>query len=67
MCHPFIVGELACGNLKNGDEVRLLPVAIQADHEEALHFLEGRGLTRKGLGYIDLHLSASALLTGVRL
>ncbi len=71
MCHPFIVGDLACGYLKNRDEVlshlQLLPLAIQADHEEALQFLEERGLMGKGLGYIDIHLSASALLTGVPL
>ena len=69
MCHPFIVGELACGNLKNRREVlsllQLLPVATQAKHEEILQFIEKNHLMGKGLGYIDVHLSASAVLAGV--
>jgi len=44
MCHPYIVGELACGNLKNRKEVlsllRLLPPATLANHEEILQFIE---------------------------
>jgi len=71
MCHPFIVGELACGNLKNRREIlsllRLLPMATQADHEEILQFIERHHLMGKGLGYTDVHLSVSALLTAVPL
>jgi hypothetical protein len=40
-------------------------MAIQADHEEVLQFVENNHLMGKGLGYIDVHLSASAILTGV--
>ncbi len=71
MCHPYVVGELACGNMKNRREVlslmRLLPPATPALHEEILRFIELNHLMGKGLGYIDVHLSASALLTGVPL
>lgn len=71
LCHPFIVGELACGNLKNRREIlsllQLLPQATQAKNEEVLQFVEQHRLMGKGLGYIDVHLSASALLTGVPL
>jgi len=71
MCHPFIVGELACGNVRNRQEVlsllQRLPVAIQARHEEILQFIEQNRLMGKGLGYIDVHLFASAVLTGVPL
>jgi predicted nucleic acid-binding protein len=69
MCHPFIVGELACGTLKNRTEIlsllQLLPMAIQVDNEEVLHFIETNSLMGKGLGYVDMHLSASAALSGV--
>ena len=69
MCHPFIVGELACGNLRNRQEIlsllQLLPLATQAKHEEVLRFIEQNHLMGMGLGYIDVHLSASAVLTGV--
>jgi predicted nucleic acid-binding protein len=71
MCHPFIVGELACGNLRNRSEIisllQRLPEAIQAEHEEVMQFIEHRGLMGKGLGYIGMHLLASARLTGVPL
>lgn len=69
VCHPYIVGELACGNLKNRREVlsllQLLPPATLAKHEEVLQFIEQNHLMGKGLGYIDVHLAASAVLTGV--
>jgi predicted nucleic acid-binding protein len=71
MCHPYIVGELACGNIKNRREVlsllQLLPLATLATHKEILQFIESNHLMGKGLGYIDVHLSASAVLTRVPL
>ena len=69
VCHEFIVGELACGNLSNRLEIlsllQALPVADDAEHEEVMHFIENYSLMRKGLGYIDMHLIASAMLTKV--
>jgi len=68
-CHVFIVGELACGNLSNRSEIlsllQALPLVNHADHEEVMHFIEGYSLMGKGLGYIDMHLIASAMLTKV--
>ncbi|TLD39963.1 MAG: PIN domain protein [Candidatus Jettenia ecosi] len=69
--HPFIVGEHACGNLKNRAEILsllpALPMAIHGEHEEVMRFIEDHRLMGKGLGYIDIHLIASALLTEVLL
>lgn len=69
MCHPLIVGELACGNLQDRADIlsflQLLPMSIEAEHEEVLSFIENNRLMGKGMGYIDVHLIASALLTGV--
>jgi predicted nucleic acid-binding protein len=69
LCHPFIIGELACGHLKNRAEIlallKLLPQALLAEHREVLNFIESNHLAGKGLGYIDLHLAASSILTGV--
>lgn len=66
-CHPFIIGELACGNLANRTELlRLLksmPQALVADHEEVMRFLELHRLIGIGLGYVDVHLLASARLS----
>ncbi len=71
VCHPFIVGELACGNLKNRQEIltylQSLPMTILAEDEEVLKFIENNQLMGKGLGYIDVHLIASAVLTNVLL
>ena len=69
MCHPFIVGELACGNIKNRATIlsllQLLPMAVQVENEEVLQYIEANTLMGKGLGYVDMHLSASAVLSGV--
>jgi hypothetical protein len=66
-CHPFVIGELACGNLKNRVEIlsllQALPVAVHAEHEEVMDFIEEHALMGKGLGYIDTHLLVSAVLT----
>lgn len=71
VCHPFIVGELACGNLKNRVSIiallEALPMALVVDHEELLSFVEARKIMGKGLGYVDVHLLAAALLTDVSL
>jgi predicted nucleic acid-binding protein len=69
LCHPLIVGELACGNLKDRAVIlsflQLLPMSIEAEHEEVLSFIEHNRLMGKGLGYVDIHLITSAVLTGV--
>lgn len=70
-CHPFIIGELACGNLKNRNTILSLlhdlPVVSIVEHEEVFAFIEGHKLMGKGLGYIDVHLLASAVLSGLSL
>ena len=68
LCHPFIVGELACGTLLNRREIlsmlRALPEAHLVEYEEVLSFLEARRLYGRGLGWVDAQLLASTLLTG---
>ncbi|MCJ7580285.1 MAG: type II toxin-antitoxin system VapC family toxin [Candidatus Aminicenantes bacterium] len=70
-CHPFIIGELACENLKNRKEIlallEALPKTELAGHEEILYFIEQNQLMGKGLGYIDTHLLASTQLSGIYL
>ena len=67
LCHPFIIGELACGNIINRNEIlsllKSLPMASIVEHDEVLKFIEDRKLARKGLGYVDVHLLASAILS----
>ncbi len=70
-CHPFIIGELACGNIKNRNEIltdlQELPQAVLLEHDEILFFIKQKKLMGQGLGYIDMALLASALVTGVPL
>lgn len=67
LCHPFVIGELACGNLKNRAEILSLLVALPssslASHAEGLHLVTDRELAGRGIGWIDVHLLASALLS----
>jgi predicted nucleic acid-binding protein len=68
LCHPFVVGELACGTLRKRAEIlsmlKSLPQAQLLEHEEVLGFLEARRLYGRGMGWVDAHLLASTLLTG---
>ena len=71
LCHPHVVGELACGNLRNRDSildylVALRPATVATD-AEVLACIERNRLHGTGLGYTDAHLLASALLTPTRL
>jgi predicted nucleic acid-binding protein len=71
ICHPFIIGELACGNLKNRSEIisllQSLPIAPTIEFEEFLFFIDRNHLMGKGIGFVDVHLLASAQLAGMPL
>ena len=70
-CHPFVIGELACGRLNHRAELfellNRLPSLPTASHDEAMTFVEARRLDGRGLGWVDVHLLASAVLSGARL
>jgi len=63
-CHPYVIGELACGNLKNRKEIlsllHSLPMVKSVENDEILFFIEAHSLSGKGLGYIDINLLASS-------
>lgn len=65
--HPFVVGEIACGSLRDRrsilDLLQDLPAAVVAEGEEVLDFIERHALHGKGIGYVDVHLLASVALT----
>lgn len=69
--HPHVIGELACGNLRNRTAIlqllRDLPQAVLAMDEEVLQCIEKNRLHGRGLGWTDVHLLASALLIPARL
>ncbi len=71
MCHAHIIGELACGNIKNRKKIisllRALPLAPLIEFNEYLFFIESHQLNGKGIGFVDIHLLASAKLSQVKL
>ena len=71
ICHPFIIGELACGNLARREEILALlaklPECTVAEHDEVLTFIEKNSLMASGIGWIDAHLLASVVLSRARL
>jgi len=61
--HPFVVGELACGNFSNRQEIlelleQLRSVTV-AEHDEVMTFLSAQKLYGRGVGYVDVHLLAA--------
>jgi predicted nucleic acid-binding protein len=67
LMHPFVLGEIACGNLHNRSTVitllKHLPLCSIADDNEVLFFIEQHQLMGLGIGYIDTHLLAATTLT----
>ena len=70
--HPFVIGELAMGNLGQRSATLQfldeLPKAVFASHAEVMGLVEGHRQNGLGMGYIDAHLLASTrLMPGVQL
>jgi predicted nucleic acid-binding protein len=69
--HPWIVGEIACGNLAHRvrvlRELQKLPQLRVAREHEVLFLIERHRLMGKGIGYIDAHLLTAVLANGFRL
>lgn len=67
LAHPFVVGELALGNLRHRQEFLValgqMPMATSAHVDEVLAFIDMQRLQVLGLGYVDVHLLASVRLT----
>ncbi len=68
LCHPFIIGELACGNLRQREHIlatlQQLPSSPPASHEEAMGLVNRHQLAGRGIGWVDVHLLAATLLAG---
>lgn len=68
LCHPFVIGEMACGHLRQRTafvaQLKALPLARAASHDEALALVENHALAGRGIGWADVHLLGSTLLSG---
>jgi len=69
LMHPFIIGEMVLGGLSTREEklVRQLPGAAVVSHDEVLAMVRTRRLMRRGIGWVDAHLIASALVSSAHL
>jgi len=72
LAHPFVIGELALGNLRQRNDIlgalRDLPQSLVASDEEVQAFIDRHALFGMGIGYVDVHLLAGTLLSpGARL
>jgi len=71
LCHPMVLGEVACGNLRDRRHtlrwLKEIKPATVAAHEEVVGMIESLELFGRGLGWIDAHLIASALVSGTSL
>ena len=67
LTHPFVIGELALGSLKQRDVIlgslRGLPRALVGTHEEVDAYIDQHALYGLGIGYVDAHLLAATSLT----
>jgi predicted nucleic acid-binding protein len=67
LTHPFVIGELALGNLRQRELVlrmlSRLPAATVATNAEVLGFIDRNALFGRGVGYVDVHLLAATRLT----
>jgi len=70
-CHPFIVGEISLGSLRQRDDVlgllSELPAASVVPQHDMQTLVERLSLAGKGIGWVDAHLIASAFVDGMRL
>jgi len=71
LLHPCVSGELACGNLSKRavilSDLQALPAAAVASDTEVMRLIENRGIWGRGLGWVDAHLLASALISNCQL
>jgi hypothetical protein len=67
LTHPFIIGEIALGNLRARGPVlkalQRLPRTAVASHDEILHFIATHSLAGLGIGLVDAHLLAGVCLS----
>lgn len=70
--HPFVLGELALGSIRDRALVlqllNTLQPALVARNVDVLNAIENWSLPSSGLGYVDVHLLCSvSLMVGCRL
>ncbi|THV12306.1 type II toxin-antitoxin system VapC family toxin [Rhizobium rhizophilum] len=66
LCHPYVVGKLALGSLRERDAVIAFLAAQReatiATHTEVMTVIDRHSIFSMGIGYTDAHLLTSTLL-----
>ncbi len=69
--HPFVVSEIASGSLTDRalilELLQQLPAAVVAEPDEVLGYVKRHKLYGTGIGYVDVHLLASAAIGATKL
>jgi len=67
LMHPFVLGEIALGSLRNWQKMMTdlskMPLATRADDADVMRLIHGHQLQGTGIGFVDAHLLASAMIT----
>lgn len=67
LMHPFVLGEISLGSLRDWHkmmrDLSKIPLAARANDNEVLNLIDGKKLQGSGIGFLDAHLLASALLS----
>jgi len=67
--HELVIGEIACGGLKNRagilNYLGNLPRCVRASHDEVLYLIDRNKLHNRGVGYVDVALVASSMISNV--
>lgn len=70
-CHPFIIGEIACGSIRDRavflELLQALPILQIVEPHELLHFIERNHIPGSGIGLVDVHLLATCRLHNCRI
>jgi predicted nucleic acid-binding protein len=70
-CHPFVIGELAMGFLKQRATflglLDRLPASPLVSQQDVRTLVERRALHGTGLGWLDAHLLAAAVINHMQL
>jgi predicted nucleic acid-binding protein len=67
--HDYVIGELALGGVSQAKLAMFgqMRRCRSASHDEVMHLIAERGLAGRGLGYVDAHLLAAALIGRLKL
>lgn len=67
--HDYVIGEIVLGGISQAKLAMFQQMrrCRSASHDEVMHLIAERNLAGRGLGYVDSHLLAAALINRMQL